>query len=157
MLDIASLSLEEKQQLADQLAYELRGNAFEPSDSQLALWDAITSTLKSIPSASVGQAGRSGLIAFVSKFGRNKFKQRSDAMEALLDEALPRGLHRREIRNAVRQLAVRCLADYVVMRKIPPSPTSLIAMFDRLRYAVDAAFPGYIECKILHRIVQIAA
>jgi len=156
-MNIEDLSPEEQRELSNKLAYAMRGRAFVPNDEHLALWEAITVVLKSASASGKNRPGRGGLISFVEKYGLNKYRQRCDMMELLLDEALPRDARRRGVKEAIRQISLRCLADYLDARNVSLSPTSLLNTFDRLRWTVDCAFPGYIECKILHRIVQIAA
>lgn len=155
-IDTTLLTLDEKQRLADKLAYELRAAKFVPSDREAILWDALLTVLKTTPGANQVRPGLPGLEQFMTTYSRRKYRERADQMAQLLDEALP-VTTRRAVRDAVRQIVIRCVARDLFDRNVPIGPKTLLEQFGRLRWCIDQHFPGYIECQMLHKVAQIAA
>ena len=59
-------------------------------------------------------------------------------------------------RAALVGLALHCLASDVHGRGIEVTPKRLIDNLPRLRIAIDAAFPGYIEAGLLHMLIRLS-
>ena len=64
--------------------------------------------------------------------------------------------HRDEDRAALVGLALHCLTSDMHGRGIEVTPKRIIEQLPRLRTAVDAAFPGYIEAGLLHMLIRLS-
>lgn len=156
-INLAALTEAEKRELYEQLAYQLRARKSDPSDTELALWDAVVSALPAPAAKRFGHNGRLGLDNVIEAYGRNKFAMRAQELADLLADAVPPNLRRMQ-RDAVRGIMLRCLGEWLMERGIPITAGTLLQQFDYLRHAVDRQYPGYIEAKLLHRVaVAIAA
>lgn len=51
------------------------------------------------------------------------------------------------------QLAGRCLADYLLMQRIPVGPKTMLAQLSQIPLAIEEAFPGYMEAGMLRLCV----
>lgn len=147
-IDIEQLNEEETRELVAQLSYKLK-NAKSParafSDAEIALWSALGNA---VPSARY-----LALAEFVDKNSAKAYRVASAMVEELLDVALVTG-SRRAMRYAVRERILLCLRDYLVSTRLPITARTMLQNVDKLEYAVDQQFPGYLRAGLLSRIVK---
>ena len=144
-IDLDSLSAAEKQELYAQLAFSMQDQD-DASDLPRELWDAMLHVLQ------LEGKSRMTLKAFVRGYGRAKYIQRGEELDKLLAAALP-AYTRKQTVVAVRRIILGCLVQRMNQKGIPVSPTSILRCFPWMRAAVDAAYPGYIDAQLLHKVV----
>jgi hypothetical protein len=149
-IDLASLSLAERRELHAQLAYEFRGSKSGRAELPDELWDAICEAIKS-----TGRA-RQPLGRFLESYGKSEYQRCSEQMDALLARAVPKDT-RKAVVTAVRRVMIDTLVAYLDSRNIPVGPRSILNSFGMLKYAVDRAYPGYIEAQLLHMVAMAIA
>ena len=91
--------------------------------------------------------------------GRRGFTRKCEAIFAIIAEGCPEPLRRAQ-RMALAVECMDCLADYVSHARIAgvkpdSSAKNLLNNVDKLKTAIDHNYPGYIEVKMLHRIVPM--
>jgi hypothetical protein len=149
-IDLASLSLDERRELHAQLAYEFRGSKSGAAELPNELWDAICEAIKT-----TGRS-RQPLGRFLESFGKSEYQRCSEQMDALIARAVPKGT-RKPVVMAVRRVMIDTLIAHLDNRNIPVSPRSILNSFGMLKYAVDQAYPGYIEAQLLHMVAMAIA
>jgi hypothetical protein len=137
----------ERTQLRTQLAYEEREKemrALTPEDYDF--WEMVSAVLpqKSMP-----------LRKFLERFGIRRWDEAMEDFAVSMAHAIPEEGVRKVVRVAVRQLALRCLAEYLKSRQIPLSPRTMLGSLDSLHHAINQSYPGYIDAKILHLAVTV--
>jgi hypothetical protein len=147
-IDIEQLNEDETRELLAQLSYKLK-NAKSPtrafSDAEVALWNALGNA---VPSARYV-----ALSEFLDKTSAKAYRIASAMVEEVLDISLATG-SRRAMRYAVRERILLCLRDYMVSIKVPVTARTMLQHIDKLEYAVDQQFPGYLRAGLLSRIVK---
>jgi len=148
-IDLTQFTPEELRELQTRCAYALSDNVVEHkfSEPERMLWLEICAVMR---------ANRGSLESFVRTFGVQRFKDCALDMETVLDKALPEDV-KRNVRNTVRSKIMNCLADYLRDASLAVSPKTLLNNFDKLEYATDRHYPGYIAAQLLHRIVLAVA
>jgi hypothetical protein len=141
-IDTSSLTTEEKRQLYDDLAFELRSKHALPA-SAASLWQEINDCLRT----------KQPLQPYLDKAGHRKLITAAEAVDLLTLQALP-GRPTRIVRLAMRQLLLRCLRDHLEDRNIPQTASTMVQNCPSLAHAVDNAFPGYLQAGLLHKLVQ---
>lgn len=145
---LASMSLADREELAAQLAFELRKTKTPVSAADAELWDALGDVLRA------HGKGRQPLSTFITDFGRAKYASCVEQIETLLVEAAPPGV-RKTVVMALRRIVLECLAQHLKAASIPVTPRVMLNSFGLLRYAVDQQFPGYIAAQLLHRVATL--
>jgi len=146
MIDISTLTPEEKRNLADQLAYELRDRAPTLTPGEAALWEALTMVM---PRGTLPPQE-----AALKRYGRAKYTHAANSFAEVLAEALPDD-KRRATRIAMRCLLLTCLVDYMKVRRFRSGLNPLLEAFPLLREAVDAQYPGYLDAGLLKHALKL--
>lgn len=149
-IDLASLSLAERRELHAQLSYEFRGSKAGAAELPNELWDAINDALHS--------AGkhRVPLNRFLETYGKARYQVCSEQLDALIQRAVPK-VTRKPVVMAVRRIMIDCLIAHLANRNIPATPTVILNSFGMLKYAIDQAYPGYIEAQLMHQVARAFA
>lgn len=147
MVDLSQLSRDEKEQLAAQLAYELRGSSnISVSSGETEFWSSLGEALKLSPTRHGSVAG------FVEAYGKKKFREAAQVAQAYVVE----GARGRKLvpgqRMAVMRVALGCLVDHLRIRNIPATAGVVCNSMAILHDAVEARFPGYHEAGLLDRV-----
>lgn len=141
-LDVAA-----KRELVAQLQYELRGTDVPSGSVNNAVWDAVLSVSE----------GRLPLATFSETYGKAKLKRDLDWLNEYSDSVCTRKLTVTE-RGSVLRLMLGCLADHLRTmetrdgRRPKVTPLTLMRNLDSLPMAVDWAFPGYAEARLIDRV-----
>jgi hypothetical protein len=145
MQPIAEMNAAEREEIKTQIAYaETQLLSAKFSTAELELWDTlreIFNTRRNLP-----------LTNFVKGkgLGLQRYHDCSKALEAMVTKAC-RGTRKpdRAMRVAMRRLLLDCLCQCLTAGNVLLSPTVLLLCFDKLEYAADQAYPGYIEAGML--------
>lgn len=150
--DPATLTPDERRQLYDQLAYEFRGLNSKGVAVMVEreLYDDLCEAL------GTEVRHRMSLAKFVESYGRAKYEACAEQLNALVRLAVPKGT-RRPVVMAVRRCILDCLISHLKGRGIPVTPKVSLNAFVMLRHAVEQAYPGYIDAKMLHRVAELIA
>lgn len=141
------LADEEKRELLARLSYELSNTKNQGfSADEMALWTTLAEVLPNYRFVKIDN--------FVASFGRARYRNCSERLEALLGAALPQST-RRPVRMAIRALLVKCVVDYLHAAQIAVSAKSVLSAFDHLEFATDRQYPGYLAAKIIHKVLPV--
>jgi len=145
-LSLTKMSDAELDELSSGIAYARSQRGADYSRAELDLWDTIQTIFnrkQSIDHFVRGADGGNG-------FGVATFRTCAQTLEAVINKACKQtGRPDRAMRVAMRILVMRCLSNWLKISNVPPSPRSLLANIEKLEYAVDQEYPGYIEAGIL--------
>jgi hypothetical protein len=146
-VDIAEFSEADQRSLYDQLSFKFASQGRQPSPQQEASWGAILRALglekRAMPLPNV-----------IERMGRAKFELAMEGLQNFISDACGVLLKRPE-RTAVEEMAIQCLIEYLEDRDIPVTPMILLRQMAFLPHAVDRAYPGYADAKMLHRVAKI--
>jgi hypothetical protein len=178
---LAEMSPEDRRELQARLALESREEVRHRfSRDEVVLWEALIHLFPHLEKAPLDRfaraydnPGKPARDRKIQSEGRLfKYKDRAAQLAAILEKAAPRPT-RLPVRMAICRVIMDCLAadfrakepyyvenefgEMVEHRPPPFAPSILLGYFDRLEYAVDLAYPGYIEAGILDKVVKIFA
>lgn len=148
-VDISSLSLAEQKDLYAKLSYQFK--------DEVGASDAVRSLLNELnDAAGLPSGGRRPLKQFLEQAGnKSRLSRASEIIDGLMARAVPsKTVHVVEMR--VRAMMLLSLASYIRMGGAPVTVTNLLVNFDKLRDAVEADYPGYIQAQMLHRIAGVS-
>jgi hypothetical protein len=147
-----SLGRADRDELLATIEYETSRASWQPSREEMVVWEALRRltpgpTIRSLPE--FVRDKRHGV-------GRNAY---IEAVETLYDFAREAQPVRHQVQDdtALVELMLRCLADDMTARNIEVNPKSLVEHLPRLRAAVNRAFPGYAEARMLHKLIRVVA
>lgn len=145
------LTADERREVQARLALQSGKKAkqdLSPEDAEF--WDLVCEAAGLLPRQ------RQRLSVFVTDYGRTKFQDRLATLDDVLNLGVPAGTSR-TVRMAVKRVALSALVEMLTERSIPVTAKTLLNSFDRLQFAVDLQFPGYIRAKLLHKVARAAA
>lgn len=97
---------------------------------------------------------RRNMDDFVTNFGQRRYRECSITLDNLLTKAGVVG-GRANVREAIRVQALKSLADWLRRGNIAVTGSKLLSAFDHLEHALNQDFPGYVDAKLLSRIVKV--
>jgi len=87
-------------------------------------------------------------------FGVQRFNACAQVLESLVNRACKSTKRPdKSQRIAMRRLLLECLRDYLKYGNIAVSPARLLNNIEKLEYAVDQQYPGYIEAGMLSYVI----
>ena len=145
-LAIADMSDAELDELSSSIAYARQARTGDKySFAEIELWQIVQEMFNRPQSLDHFVRGMDGSAGF----GVQRFLSCAQTLEATVNKACALGSKQKSMRNAVRRLMLGCLRNWLKSANVPPSPRALLLNIDKLEYAVDQEYPGYIEAGIL--------
>jgi hypothetical protein len=152
MVDLATLSLAEKRELYDQLAFTLERKDASAKAADDEVYDAIKNAI----AASIQKHHIAPFPQFLKAYGRGKYEAQAEIMTETIKNGCGRIL-RRVARKHLLELTLESLIESMIERHIPISPGTLLDQANFLYIAINKDYPGYLRAKQLHRLVPLAA
>ncbi len=151
ILALADMSDAELDELSSGIAYarsQRTGDVY--SRAELELWDTLQSIFnrrQHIDHFVRGMDGSAG-------FGVQRFLACAQVLEAVLAKACTRSARPdKAMRNAMRRFLLDCLCRWLKGANVPVSPKTVLQNIDKLEYAADQEYPGYIDAGILSFLI----
>lgn len=150
-MDLSKLTKAQKQELLDQLRYELEApsksrSASDFEEAEVMLWEAIGDTLG---------VRLQSLRDFTTKYGAKKYRQMATEVRKYLMDGCGTPLGRAQL-GSLYLVMLRCLCNWLRNRQIPITATSLCNSMGHIADVMDRYFPGYAAAHFLHRIAAPA-
>jgi hypothetical protein len=144
---IDSLPASQRRAIYDRLHHQFSParKAYQPTQAEADVWAAICDAL----------GMKMPLTAFVASFTQKRFRECSEAIHSYVLSGC-RVAPRRQVLTSLTQVAVGCLAKHLGEGGRTVSPTRLLNEMFMLGFAVDSAFPGYVQAGLLARVAPYA-
>ncbi len=160
VLDIDELSVSEQRELFDRLSYKfalkMTGKPVEKAvgtADELIFWDELQAA---VSRQSGVKLKHWPLAIYLKTNSYETFKHQHEIIEAVVRDGCP-ALTRKPVRLAVMGLVLDCLANYLSYGNVPVYHSRMLSNASKAATAVDQNYPGYINAKMLPRIISLSA
>lgn len=91
--------------------------------------------------------------AIEKKIGKEKLKDLAEDLAGLIESGVTGTLTRNE-RLALSIQMLNCLKKHIISMEMPVTIATVSSSFTLLHHAVDQAFPGYIDARLIRYIIS---
>jgi hypothetical protein len=149
---IQALSASDRADLLIMLEYDESRTPFLPDRQESDFWDMLVR----LTPAPLHHALNAFLGDKRHGVPRATYREAVETVYHLVAEAQP-VRHNVQDHAALAALVLDCLAQDLIARDIAVNPKNMIEELPRLRVAVNKCFPGYIDAKLLHKLIRVVA
>ena len=119
-----------------------------PADALTDVEDLLYGGLREIIGAHMAPPG-----VLLKSYGKARFAADAERLASFIEAATRGALLRKPVRITLAARIIDCLDKHTKKWRQGTGPSSILNMMAYLEDAVDAAYPGYAQAGMLHRIV----
>jgi hypothetical protein len=149
-IELDGMSVQDKRDLYNRLALDFA------VDAKTTPWTRLETDTWNVLCLVCPDAEPATMATRINSYGRKRYAEKCAFLEAFIDNSCAPAM-RLVQRNAVRRSLLDSLVRWMREADIVVCLPSLLNSMAYLPGAVDQDFPGYSQCRLLHRVAQAMA